>query len=43
MPSPGNTVVEYALPITSARPAAFNELRRVAEQLRNAATRGLVR
>ena len=43
MPSPGNSVLEYAIPVTSARPAVFNELRRVAEQLRNAATRGLVR
>jgi len=43
MPSPGNSVLEYAIPVTSARTAVFNELRRVAEQVRNAATRGLVR
>lgn len=43
MPTPGNTILEYAIPVTSARPAVFNELRRVAEQVRNAATRGLVR
>jgi hypothetical protein len=43
MPSPGNSVLEYAVPVTSDRPAVFNELRRVAEHIRNAATRGLVR
>jgi hypothetical protein len=43
LPTPGNAVLEYAIPVTDARPAVFNELRRVAEQVRNAATRGLVR
>ena len=43
IPTPGNSVLEYARPITEDQPAAFNELRRVAQQLRNAATRGLVR
>ena len=43
MPTPGNSVLEYATPITSDRRAIFNELRRVAEQGRNAATRGLVK
>ncbi len=43
MPTPGNSVLEYAIPITSERQAAFNELRKVAEQLREAAVRGLVR
>jgi hypothetical protein len=43
MPTPGNSVLEYATPVTSDRRAIFNELRRVAEQVRNAATRGLVR
>ena len=43
MPTPGNAVLEYAIPVTSDRPAVFNELRRVAEQVRNAATRGLVK
>ena len=43
VPSPGNTVLEYAVPVTSERAPVFNELRRVAEQLRNAAVRGYVR
>ena len=43
MPTPGNAVLEYAIPVTSARAPLFNELRRVAEQLRNAAVRGYVR
>ena len=43
VPTPGNAVLEYAVPVTSARAPVFNELRRVAEQLRNAAVRGLVR
>ena len=43
IPTPGNSVLEYAIPVTSARATVFNELRRVAEQVRNAATRGLVR
>ena len=43
MPTPGNSVLEYAIPITSSRPAMFNELRKVAEQVREAATRGLIK
>ena len=43
MPTPGNAVLEYAIPVTSDRAPVFNELRRVAEQLRNAAVRGYVR
>jgi hypothetical protein len=43
MPTPGNSVLEYAIPITNARPAVFNELRRVAEQVHVAATRGLTK
>jgi hypothetical protein len=43
MPTPGNSVLEYATPVTSRSPAVFNELRRVATQVRNAATRGLLK
>lgn len=43
MPTPGNSVLEYAIPITSSRPAMFNEVRKIGDQLREAATRGLVR
>ena len=37
--SPGNIVQEQALPVTSARPEAFRELRRVADRLHAAVMR----
>jgi hypothetical protein len=40
MPSPGNTAMDNALRITDQRPAAFLELRRIAERLNAAANRG---
>jgi len=43
MPSPGNTVLEYAVPVTNQTPAVFNELRRVADQVRTAAIRGFIK
>ena len=40
MPSPGNASMENAQRITDQRPAAFLELRRIAERLNAAANRG---
>jgi len=40
MPSPGNTAMDNALRITDQRPAAFLELRRIAERINAAANRG---
>jgi len=37
--TPGNIVQEQALPVTSARPEAFRELRRIADRLHAAAIR----
>ena len=42
-PTPGNSVLEYAIPITNSRPAIYNAVRRIAEQVRAAATRGLIK
>lgn len=43
LPSPGNSSVENAHQVTADRAAVFGELRRVADRVRVAATRGLLR
>jgi len=43
MPSPGTSAMESAHQVTSDRPAAFRELRRVGERVQAEATRGFLR
>ncbi len=43
MPSPGTSAMESAHQVTSRRPAAFRELRRVGERVQAEATRGFLR